>query len=443
MGSAVPENVIVMWPGTNSEVSSLSGWSRVTELDSKMTKGVASASTNGGTAAGNNSHTHSSSSHTHAQISHTHTGTANNMVGTAEDNAGSINYSQRGCVSPHGHSFTTAAAAGPTSGGSDTSWGSSSALEPPYYEVIYIKSDGTGDGFPDDCIVYYNSGTDPTDWTQHAASVDKYFRGAGSGGNGGGTGGNASHTHSYANHTHNVGSHSHGATNSGGPDVAFDHGNGSRYMPSASHTHPVNATSSDGSGGSNNAGSSATSGAGNNVPPRTIMNAIQNDSGGSVWLEGAYCLWIGNIADIPTDDGFVIADGNNSTRNLLGKFILNDAANNSGHGGTNTSTTHGHSSAGHTHTANHSHSGSNFDSISANAVQNWNQVMMRNYINNHGHAGVSIGSTVSTGNNALSSTDPALNDNTTAEPAHVTVVYIMSGEEPVSESGAIMFGTNF
>ena len=69
--------------------------------------------------------------------------------------------------------------------------------------------------------------------------------------------------------------------------------------------------------------------------------------------------------------------------------------------------------------------------------------MMRNYINNHGHAGVSIGSTVSTGNNALSSTDPALNDNTTAEPAHVTVVYIMSGEEPVSESGAIMFGTNF
>lgn len=438
MPGSVPENVIVIWPGNHSAIPG--GWTRETSLDSKMTKGVANASTNAGTSAGGASHTHNSASHTHPQPSHTHNGTASNITGSPEDSAGSINYAQRGCVWPHGHSFTTAAAAGPTSGGTDQAWGSS-AIEPPYYEVIYIKSDGSGDGFPDDCIVYWDSATDPTDWTQHAASVDKYFRGAGTGGNGGGTGGNASHTHSYINHTHNIGNHTHAATNSGGPDTAFDHGNGSRYMPSASHTHPVNATNSSGGGGSNNAGSNATSGSENNVPPRTVMNAIQNDSGASVWLENAYCLWVGNIADIP--DSFTIADGNNSTRNLLGKFILNDAANNSGHGGTNTSTTHGHTSAGHTHTANHSHSGSNFDNVSPNAVHNWNQVMQRNYVKNHGHSGISIGSTVSTGNNGLSSTSPTLTDNTSAEPSHVAVAYIMSGEEPKGLGSPALFGANF
>ena len=435
MPGSVPENVIVIWPGNHSAIPG--GWTRETSLDSKMTKGVANASTNAGTSAGGASHTHNSASHTHAEPSHTHAGSSGNANNYTEENmAGSVNYAQRGARRYHGHNWTSAAAAGPTSGGTDQAWGSS-AIEPPYYEVIYIKSDGSGDGFPDDCIVYWDSATDPTDWTQHAASVDKYFRGAGSGGNGGGTGGNASHTHSYINHTHSIGNHTHAATNSGGATSGFDHGNGAAYMPGINHSHTVNATNSSGSGTSGNSGSSTTSGSGNNVPPRTVMNAIQNDSGASVWLENAYCLWVGNIADIP--ESFTIADGNNSTRNLLGKFILNDAANNSGHGGTNTSTTHSHSSAGHTHTANHGHSGPTFGSTGPTAVHNWNTVQQDLYVKSHSHASV----TISSADPGLSSTSPTLTDNTSAEPSHVAVAYIMSGEEPKGLGSAAQYGANF
>ena len=435
MAGAVPENVIVIWPGNNSAIPS--GWSRVTALDSKMTKGVADASTNAGTSAGGSSHTHTSSSHTHAQPSHTHSGNTGNATSYSSTNqSGSVSYAQRGCRRQHSHNFTLPAAAGPTSGGADISW-AASAIEPPYYEVIYIKSDGSGDGFPDDCIVYYDSGTDPTDWTQHSASVDKYFRGAGSGGNGGGTGGNASHTHSYVDHQHNFGAHVHPSGNSGGVNTAFDHGNGAQWFPDTNHTHAMNATSSSGAGTSPNAGSNATSGGQTNAPARTIMNAIQNDSGGSVWLEDAYCLWVGNIADIP--DSFTIADGNNSTRNLLGKFILNDAGNNAGHGGTTTGSTHGHNTAGHTPTCAHGHSGMTFAAHNTINYQNWNTVQQDLYIRGHDHDNP----TVSNSDPGLSSTSPALTDNTTAEPSHVAVAYIMSGEEPKSLGSAAMFGANF
>ena len=321
--------------------------------------------------------------------------------------------------------------------------------------MIYIKSDGTGDGFPDDCIVYWDSATDPTDWTQHAASVDKYVRGAGSGGNGGGSGGNATHTHDTGNHTHNTGNHSHAATNTsnalgghsprGGQSPGFGYGNSNIWSLVLNHPHTVAATGTDGSVASAAQSSSASSGTANNNILSTKMNAIQNTSGGSVWLENAYCLWIGNYADI--DESFTIADGNNSTRDLMGRFILNEPANNSGHGDQSGSLTHSHSSTGHTHSAqSHGHSGSPaIGNASADTTQPINTTSGDLYIRNHGHGTDNYGLTsyFSSNSPVLESTSPNLADNTTAEPAHVEVLYIKSGEEPASGGNAVLFGTNF
>ena len=436
MAGAVPENVIVMWPGTNSGIPD--GWSRADKLDSKMTKGVADASTDGGTDAGNSTHTHASASHTHTEPSHTHNGTSNVQVGgTYYITNGNFGNVASGHV--HTHSFTTGAVAGPTSGGHDESWGTS-AMEPPYYEVIYISSDGDGDGFPDDCIVYYDNATDPDNWTQHSASVDKYFRGATAGGNGGGTGGNATHQHQIGAHTHSIGNHTHGAGNVGGPSNRMATGNTFQYASHAGTTpyHTTSSTNASGSGnsGARSGGDSATH---DNDDILTIkMNAIQNDSGASVWLENAYCLWIGAIGDIP--DSFTIADGNNSTRNLLTRFILNEPANNSGHGDTSGSLAHGHTTAGHTHTASHSHSGVSLADQNTIDGYNVNTTSGQHACRQHDHNAANTA-----GNDpGLATTSPTLTDNSNAEPSHVGVVYIVSGEEPAgSTTSAIAFGANF
>jgi len=66
---------------------------------------------------------------------------------------------------------------------------------------------------------------------------------------------------------------------------------------------------------------------------------------------GAIIMWAGTIASIPS--GWVICDGNNSTPNLLGRFIegVATAATNPGTtGGATAKTTAGHTHAGPSHT---------------------------------------------------------------------------------------------
>jgi len=410
-----------------------------------MTKGVANASTNAGTAAGGSSHTHASASHTHTEPAHTHTGTS----GVQDGGTYTQTYGNFGNIASghlHTHSFTVGSVAGPTSGGHDETWGGT-AMEPEYYEIIYIKSDGDGDGFPDDCIVYYDNATDPTNWTQHSASVEKYFRGAGTGGNGGGTGGSANHTHTIGAHTHSIGNHTHGTGNVGGPNNRMANGNTGQYashVENAGHPAGSNATNASGSGTSGNVSGGVSAQEANNDILTTKMNAIQNDSGGSVWLEGAYCIWVGDIGDIPSS--FTIADGNNSTRNLLTRFILNEPANNSGHGDASGSLDHGHSSANHTHTASHSHSGVTIPTY----VMNFNNPGDYYKVNTtgghfatraHDHP---ASSNTNANDPGLAANSPTLTDSSNEEPSHVAVAYIMSGEEPAASGGSAMqFGSNF
>jgi hypothetical protein len=437
MAGSVPENVIVMWPGSHADANNLTGWSRETTLDSKMTKGVSGVDVDAGVSGGAGSHDHATAAHTHPEAAHTHGGASGIDDNQNDSSVGSLG-NAHGADHNHTHNITTASSAGPTSGASTPAWGST-AIEPPYYTVIYIKSDGTGDGFPDDCIVYYDSGTDPTNWTQHSASVDKYFRGAATGAAGGGTGGSATHTHTTAAHTHSAGAHSHGASNSGGSNVKLAGGNSGTW---ASHvvatTHTVAATSSSGAVTSS-ALSGGVSASQNNIPPSTKMNAIQNTSGASVWLENAFCLFLGT-ASAATDTGFTKCDGNNETRNLLNQFILNEPANNSGHGGTSGAINHGHTTAGHTHTANHAHGNVALGNVAADGVYKRNSTSGGSPTLAHGHSAAATTGTAA----SLTTTSPTLTDKSDEQPSHYTLHYLMSGEEPVSAGGsAAMFGANF
>jgi len=436
MAGSVPENVIIMWAGSHSAANALDGWSRETSLDSKMVKGVSGVGTDAGVAAGATSHDHATASHTHPEGAHTHGGNTGGQSGQ-NTGGGSITYGSSSANYLHTHSFTTGSQSGPTSGTSTPAWGTS-GIEPEYYTIIYIKSDGSGDGFPDDSIVYYNSTSDPTNWTQHAASVGKYFRGAGTGASAGGTGGSATHTHTTAAHTHSTGNHSHGGGNTGGPSQRMSNGNSGTYAAHvAVTTHTTNATSTSGSATSS-ALTGGTSATGVNDPPSTKMHVIQNDSGEGVWLESAICLFLGTASDA-TATKFTKCDGNNGTRDLRSQFILNNPSGGSGHGNTSGQTDHSHSSGGHTHTANHSHGSLTFGNAPSDGVFNRNSTSGGITSSNHTHNAGNTSGTAS----SLTTTSPTLTYVADEQPAYRTVHYLMSGEEPVSGGNVGMFGANF
>jgi len=72
-------------------------------------------------------------------------------------------------------------------------------------------------------------------------------------------------------------------------------------------------------------------------------------------MKGIIINWIGTIASIPSD--WLLCDGNNSTPNLLGKYLLS-VGDGEEPGTTGGSETHTHTSPEHTHTQDaHSHSG--------------------------------------------------------------------------------------
>jgi len=436
MAGSVPENVIVMWPGTHADANNLDGWSRETSLDSKMTKGISGVDVDAGVSGGATTHDHATASHTHPEAAHTHGGNSGAKIGSNAFGNASIG-SGGGAGYQHVHPITTGSVAGPTSGSDTPAWGNGT-VEPAYYTVVYIKSDGTGDGFPDDCIVYYDSGTDPSDWTQHGASVDKYYRGAGTGASGGGSGGSATHTHTTVAHTHSAGAHSHGAGTAGTADVRLTTGGSATNMTHVTENHTTGATSSSGAVTSSalTGGVSATA---TNIPPGTKMNAIQNTADESVWLENAICMFIGT-ADAATATEFTKCDGNNSTRDLRNRFILNEPADNSGHGDTSGQIDHGHTTAGHTHTAAHSHGTVTVPITNVTGIFNRNPTSGTKGVKAHYHNAATTTSTTA----SLTTTSPTLTDVSDEQPAFVTVHYLMSGEEPVSVGANVsMFGANF
>ncbi|MEX2055195.1 MAG: hypothetical protein WD972_03345, partial [Candidatus Andersenbacteria bacterium] len=340
----IPSGVIIAWPGTNASIPS--GWTRVTSMDDRYSKGAAAGvepNVTGGAA----THTHTSPVHSHSIPSHSH---------ASNSNLGSANFAkhysdediQRSSRDYHVHTVGTSSSTGGTSSEVAATWQTVSN-DPSYVGVIFIESDGTTAGIPDGAWAWWSNEALPTNWTQPAAAKSKYLKGASAAGNGGTTGGGTSHAHTASSHAHST-NHTHSVT-SGVPTVLQSSITTGEQSAGSDHTHTVTFAS----GGNDAAQTSASTGTATGVePPYKILAVIQNGTGGLDWPTGIIGMWLGSLASIPS--GWQLCDGTNSTPDMRGLFTKSaDAL--GGIGGTGGSLGHDHTDpAAHSHTVNHVHS---------------------------------------------------------------------------------------
>jgi len=435
----IPADIIVMWPGANGSIPS--GWGRVTALDSRFPYGASNVA-NGGSNAGSDTHSnHSSGSHTHSTNSHTHSST----VPSYSENARGLQawpYAGGAQVTTipgvHSHSATSGSTGSGTSGSGTSSTNSDSSI-PSYYSMIFIKSDGTPTGFPDDCVVFWFSTSAPDDWGQHGASVGKFIRGASSGSDGGTTGG-GSHSHSTTSHSHGGVSHDHASATSGGSNetvIVSDAGGNAQVDPN--HTHPNDLASSSPSLSSAGGG---TSGSTSYEPPYRTLWGLENTSGGDSWLEDAIVMWVGNYNAIPDD--WAYCNGSDGTPDMRDKFIKTSSSGGSvdGTGGANG---HSHSAPGaHGHGWSHTHTfGATPDSGN---IKNWANNAggaQQGYANtsNSGHA---HSSGTSGGGGSTGSTGFSFGASSDSRPASHSIIYLMAPEDSSAGGGNVgIFGSNF
>lgn len=417
---AVPAGLIVMWPDTALSIPT--GWDRVSALDGKYAKGIATNATEPGSTGGAATHTHAIGTHTH-DTSHTHghstnTGSASGTVNSTPNAAGTAN-----ALSSHTHTRPTTGSATVVSGSTTPGIGTVDN-DPARLTVIYIESDGTPLGVPDGAISLMPDVT-VTGWTNYANGADRFFKGAAAAGDGGATAASAldAHNHTVAAHTHTGTAHTHTSANTG----AFSSANsltatGQQALSATSHTHPItiNSASSQAlaSGGSGNSGNSA----GTNNPPYRNLRIRENVSGSVSLPVGLICAWRGALGAIP--DHWQLCDGTNGTLDMAGRYPRGAVSLVGQTGGnalphTHTSPSHTHTTTGHAHT----------ETIGA-ATTTSAAVSTTNTVNvvtaAHVHSASDTNSTTPT---VASTSSGTLPDQTT-EPVHEEVAFVQLMEEP-------------
>lgn len=426
--ATIPAGIIAAWPGTAASIPS--GWSRVAALDARHTR-AADTGHDGGASGGAASHGHASDPHSHGTgASHTHPGGTSptysnpvmvlvNMVPTPPT----------AVVNAHNHSVPAASAATQTFGAVSDAW-APTTVEPPYYGVIWIVSDGTPTGFPNNALCWWSTSTVPTGFTHHAASEGLYLRGAASLADGGATGGTATHSHTIPAHTHPSGGHTHaGVTVSGaaaGSATPYATTGFPALYSDPSHAHALSIIPSSSST------TSTTSGApGSDTldPPFTYQVAIQNTSGSPQKPNGAIGLWLGTRAGIPT--GWRLCDGTNSTPDLRGQFVkaVTTLANVGTTGGA--APAHAHTSpATHTHTDStpHTHAFSESVTVSSIVYDNTSGSTAEPYYDatSHVHGMDSGAASATTGTLTADTQDVLTTGATDIRPVFTDVLFLMA-----------------
>lgn len=403
----IPAGIIVAWPSTAASIPS--GWSRVSTLDDRYCKGTG-AGVNPDVTGGATSHVHTSQSHTHSVPSHSHTGTTSSQAAdvpvTTAVPAGSAT---------HSHTYTSGAQTAQTAQDS-TAW-QSTTLDPTFFTVIWIESNGTPSGFPNGCIVFYNNASAPTGWTQHAASVGRYLKGAAAGGNGGSTGGSlAAHSHTAAAHTHGVSDHTHGSVTSGVPS-ATTNVTGSTGAASTSDVHTHSISFSAAATGTTASATSASTATTSYEPPFYKLLTIENTSGSNDERIGAIVAWRGLLSAIPS--GYKLCDGSSSTPDLRNRFIKAAASGGGDLGGTGGTEGHDHTDpAGHTHSATgHTHVATAASTAATVATATGAGAAVTN---THGHVGAASASA----GGASGSTVSPVDSNSATNPPFRTVAWL-------------------
>jgi hypothetical protein len=409
------QNVIFIWPGTVATIPS--GWTRVTSLDGLYPLGASSGS-NPGSTGGSNIHVHTTGSHTHSGSAHTH---------TVPDSGSSSGASNRdaGTVRPrplHTHVNNPSTTNSSATTGSQAPTSGSVNLEPDFYSVIYIQSNGTPNGLSASMVGLWNDDSSPPSGFALADGSggkpdlrNKFLKGAGTGADSGSVSGSAGHTHTLDIHDHGGNyAHNHPTVTSSGSNQTMVGGPVSGAAVSVAtqtHTHvlTINSQATDTITGSN-----CTFQSSNNEPPYIKQAFIQNTGGVSL-PTGIIGLWTGLLSQIPLN--WLLCDGTGgSTPDLRDKFIKSASAlgeiGNTGGSLTHThnATGHSHPIATHAHTISHASGGGSTETAGATAVPT------TAHTHSWGNTGNS-GAFSSTATTPTVSTEPSL-------PAYYTVAYI-------------------
>ena len=339
----VANNIIFPYLGTHAGIPT--GYTRETTLDSKFIKG-ASSGNNPNSTGGAATHTHTSptSAHTHTLNTHNHTITL--AAGSGSKETGST--AQNAIKFDHVHpTANTSSTANGSLGATTVSYGAVSN-NPPYVEVIYIKSQGTHD-IPDDGVIIRNDSTTRTgfnvcDGTNGTTDLrNKYLKGAGTGANAGGTGGSTTNIHPLT-HTHSVATHTHSSVTIPAVSSPTRYASGAAGNEVANYTHDHSATPD---AATDVLDSVSVTCAETVEPGYYKLYTIQNISGGyKVPDRGDIAIYLGTLASIPT--GWKIVSS------MYDKYLK--VANTSGEiGNTGGSNTHTHTNNSHAHTGSHSH----------------------------------------------------------------------------------------
>lgn len=339
--AGIPANVVLMWISTNATIPS--GWSRETTLDDKHAKAWGAENPNA--TGGADTHTHTSPNHSHTLTAHTHTySLASAGITTTGLDTSVQTY---GIIDTHTHTGTSGVLSGGTTVVEAVTYGAVSN-DPPYRKVIFVKA-AAGAQLATNMVALYNSNTPPSNWSNVTELSGRYMKGAGTGADADLTTDSGSTTNAHdITHTHTTATHTHSAANSSAGDPQTK-SKDPQTSPQSDHVHSVTLAAAT---QNINQNTDTLTTAETVQPSYAILQAIKKGASG-LKAVGIIGLWLGTVATIPR--GWVLCDGNNSTKDLRDKFIkIGDPA--GADGGANT---HTHAAQAHSHTGSgtHTHTG--------------------------------------------------------------------------------------
>jgi len=293
---ALDGNIKFMYRGANADLGggALAKWSRDTNLDGHYIQSVGNGSDADLTQRGAANHNHTDAgSHTPTINTHRHNSSAGTSTGTIMVAEGPDGMPDN---STHSHPSKAGEYKVATMQSASITVNNSTDNDPPYTTVIFIKSDGTADGIPDQCDAFFASDTLPTNWIRVCGNT--YPKGAGTGADGGGTGGATSHSHTSPSHTHTQNAHNHTASNSSASSSKFTlEANAGTRASQFGHTHDLtwaNATLTM-------TAVTTTINSTTTEPVYKKINMIHNDNGAESLPDGIIGVWTSTNASIPTN----------------------------------------------------------------------------------------------------------------------------------------------
>lgn len=409
---AIASGVLLPWLGTHAGVPS--GFTRKTDLDDRYPLG-SPASTNPNVTGGSATHTHSTTGHTHTVGSHSHGSvtSAGPSSTVAVDTGASATAS-----SSHTHSIPASGSTTATLNSESPTTAAGSSL-PSSYEVIWIESDGSTAGVPNNGWALWATDPQPASWTVESGPSGKYLKGAPAATNAGSSVG-GTHVHAGSSHDHAFSTHTHSGGTSGSGSGSINRGGSGATVSDAAHTHAVSvATAADARSGAQTSGNS---GSGSTNPASYKLAVIKNTTGAAALPTGTIGAWLGTLASIPAN--WILCDGTSGTPDLRDRMIVGAASDLSDIGDTTAGGNHSHSApTAHSHNAAHTHQSSLTNPPSATVDRGASGTNVAR--STHGHNATTNGSAGGTSGTTAETISDA-----TALPPYRTVAWIYYNYTP-------------